>query len=40
MGRPTASVTAWSLEFRPPFERPIWRGSPPFLRGLLPCGAP
>ena len=30
MGRPTASVTAWSLEFSPPLVRPMRRPRPPF----------
>ena len=29
-GRPFSSTTAWSLEFRPPFVRPIRRGTSPF----------
>ena len=29
-GRPCPSQTIWSLEFRPPFVRPIRRGESPF----------
>ena len=37
---PAPSQTAWSLEFRPPFVRPIQRERTPFLRGSPPCDAP
>ncbi len=41
MGRPSASATACSLVFRPPFARPMRRPRPLFWpAGLRPCGAP
>ena len=45
IGRPSASVTACSLVFMPPFVRPIrrplWSPDPPFsTAGWSPCGAP
>ena len=39
--RPPMSVAdAWSLEFNPPFVRPMRRAEPPFCAGLPPCGGP
>ena len=39
-GRPWPSQAAWSLEFSPPFVRPIRRGESPFWAELPPCGEP
>lgn len=39
-GRPCPSQTAWSLEFNPPFVRPMRRAEPPFCADLPPGGGP